>query len=538
MQVQTGGIPGATKVSVWSVSETALRSAAGLAPQPDRHRTLPDRYLTLQQAYDGLPPSKQRAAFTRYGTFDAAIDAADVPLPRGSAEIHLFAVTAVNAAGVESAWPGSHAGLQAAAAPQLVQPTVPELSAAPHLGTGAVDLTVSARCPLAITAFEVYATRVAAAAADVGSMGPPLQVVSVAGPPVDDGAPGGPLASAAVSGLAVAEDWRPLLIRAVAVPAAVNDATGTYGARSRAAPVASVTVPPSTPPDLSALTVAGWGATDTGISVQFSSSALAAVTPYGPHMLAVTARDTAAAATDPPLYASGQQALAAIPIDTGTPPAAADAGVLVRGDRTGGRTPYGAWFVRGDLNAVVGIEVVLTDPLGRVSVRNYQVPAGLLDPPTVTIVSTQVVAGLLVVQFSTDAPASDTTGPYTLDVTAAKQRIFPPFLAPVQFEPLAGGGGPITPPIIPTPPVAPSPIPIPFPPIPMVLHAQFALPDIRPAGTGPPQPVDIDAVRDGSAGGITTYTVAARMTPPAVVTITITTPRELAGSARATLTGF
>lgn len=552
VQVQTGGIPGAVKVAVWSVSETALRSAAGLDPHPDRHLTLPDRYLNLQQAYDGLPPSKQRAAFTRYGTFDAPVDEADVPLPRGSAEIHLFAVTAVNAAGVESAWPGSHAGLQAAAAPRLVRPTVPELSASPHLGTGAVDLTVSARCPLAITAFEIYATRVAAAATDVGSMGPPLQVVSVAGLPVDDGAPGGPLASVAVSGLTVTEDWRPLLIRAVAVPAPVDDATGTYGARSPASPVASVTVPPSTPPDLSALTVAGWGATDTGIAVQFSSSALVATTPYGPHMLAVTARNTAAAAGDPPLYASGQQPLAAIPVDTGTPPAGADAGALVRGNRTGGRTPYGAWFVRADLNAVIGIEVVLTDPLGRVSVRNYQVPAGLLDPPTVTIVSTQVVAGLLVVQFSTDAPASDTTGPYTLDVTAAKQRIFVPPMTPARFGSLAGGEGPIPPPIIPAapggparpapvpPPVAPSPIPIPLPPIPLptVLHARFSLPDIRAAATGPPLPVDIDAVRDGSAAGITTYTVAARMTPPAVVTLTITTPRGLTGSARATLAGI
>jgi hypothetical protein len=558
VQIQTGGIPGALKVTVWSVSEAALRSAAGLDPQPDRHLTLPDRYLNLQQAYDSLPPSKQRAAFTRYGTFDAPIDEVDVPLPRGSAEIHLFAVTAVNAAGVESAWPGSHAGLQAAAAPQLVRPTVPELSASPHLGTGAVDLTVSARCPLAITAFELYATRVAAAATDVGSMGPPLQVIPVAGPPVDDGAPGGPLASAAFSGLTVTEDWRPLLIRAVAVPAPVDNATGTYGARSSASPVASVTVPPSTPPDLSALTVAGWGPTDNGISVQFSSSALVAATPYGPHMLAVTARDIAAAVTDPPLYASGQQPLAAIPIDTGTPPAGADAGVLVRGNRTAGRTPYGAWFVRADLNTVVGIEVVLTDPLGRVSVRNYQVPAGLLDPPTVTIVSTQAVAGLLVVQFSTDAPASDTTGPYTLDVTAAKQRIFIPPVTPAPFGPLAGGGGPIPSPDIPArpggpggpagpvgrtpvpPPAAPSPIPIPFPPIPLptVLHAQFSLPDIRAAGSGPPLPVDIDAVRDGSAAGITTYTVAARMTPPAVVTLTITTPRGLTGSARATLTGI
>ena len=501
VRVQTGGIAGAATVTLWSVTETALRAAAGLDPHPDRHLTLPDRYLGLQQAYDGLPASRRRAVFTRYATYDPSLAEVDVTLPRGSTQIHLFAVTAVNAAGVESAWPGSHAGLQAGAAPRLVRPTAPELSAAPHLGAGAVDITVSARCPLPITAFEIYATRVAAAAVDAGSMGPPLQVVPVAVPPADDGAPGGPLASVSVAPIAVTEDWRPLHLRAVAVPARVDDATGTYGARSAASPVACVTVVPSTAPDLSALTVNGWGPVDTGISVLFASAAPLAATPYGPHLLAVTARNAAAPA-DPPLFAS-RQPLPAISRDTGTPPAGAAAGVLVRGDRSAGSTPYGAWFTRPDLSVVLAIEVVLTDPLGRVSVRNYQVPDGLLDPPTVSIDNAQPVAGLLVVRFSTDAPASDSTGPYTLDVTAARRRVFPPFP--------------------------------PFPPPPVVLHARFSLPDIRAAGTGPPQPVDIDAVRDGSAGGITSYTVAARMAPPAVVTLTVTTPRGLTGTARATL---
>jgi hypothetical protein len=547
VQVQTGGIAGATKVTVWAVSEAAVRPAAGLDPHPDRHLTLSDRYQQLQDAYDALPTSKKRAVFTRYGTFDAPIDEVDVALPRGSSEIHLFAVTAVNAAGVESAWPASHAGIQAAAAPLVIRPTVPELTASPHLGAAALDLTMSARCVLAVAAFEIYATRVPDAAVDVGSMGAPLQVVAVGGPPVDDGAPGGSLATVSVPGLPITEDWRPLLIRAVAVPIPVDGATGTYGARSSASPVASVSVPPSTPPDLSGLTVDGWGATDTGISVAFSSSAPIASTVYGPHILAVTARDIAAADSDPPLFFA-REALAAIPIDTDAPPAGADAGVLVRGNRSGGRTPYGAWFVRPGLDTVVAIEVVLTDPLGRVSVRNYQVPAGLLDPPTVNILGTQIVGEMLVVQFSTDAPASDATGPYTLDVTAAKQRLFPPLVTRIPIGPSSGFTGAIQPPIHPTsppsspeatpPPTALSPITIPFPPTPprTVLQAHFSLPDVRSAGTGSPAPLDVDAVRDGSDGGITTYTVAARMTPPASVTIAITTPEGLVGSARVTFT--
>jgi hypothetical protein len=410
---------------------------------------------------------------------------------------------------------------------------VPELSAAPHLGAGAVDLTVSARCSLPITTFEIHATRVAGAATDVGSMGGPLQVVSVTDPPVEDGAPGGSLWTASVSGLPVAEDWRALLIRAVAVPAAADGDTGTYGARSAASPVASVSVPPSAPPDLSALTVDGWGAGDAGVSVQFDSSAPMVVTPYGPHVLTVTARDGAAAASDPPLF-SARGPLAAIPIDPTTPPGGADAGVLVRGNRTGGRTPYAAWFVRPNLDTVVAIEVVLSDPLGRVSVRNYQVPSGLLDPPTVTILDARALAGFLLVRFATDAPASDSTGPYTLDVTAAQQRILWPHVPFGRIDlPITDALTPPVPHVGPISPFLPMP---PFPPR-VVLHAQFSLPDFRTAALDPLQPVDIDAVREGTDGGITTYAVSARMVPPAVVTLAVTTPRGLVGTARATLPG-
>ena len=54
---------------------------------------------------------------------------ADVTLPKGSTDIHLFTVTTQSETGIESPWPGpaptGHIHLQAATAPRLRRPTPP-----------------------------------------------------------------------------------------------------------------------------------------------------------------------------------------------------------------------------------------------------------------------------------------------------------------------------------------------------------------------------------------------------------------------------
>ena len=500
--VDTSGVLGAVSVTVWTASEARLRTAVGEPADLPTGLTLPQRYLALQNAYDSLTGSAQRAPFTRYGTYPAGTASVDVLLPRGTREISLFAVTAVNAAGVESAWPTSHAALQAATAPRTVAPTMPILSAA-FDDAGAVSVTLAARCELPIVAFELYATRLADAATDVATMGPPLQVITVPPAAADpsDVAPG-PLSTVTVSGLAVAADWRPLRLRAVAVAAPDGD-TGSYGVRSPASPVAVLASPPSTPPDLSALTLHGWGTDGTGVRVLFTSAL-----PLDVGTVRVTAGSFDGGGT--------LTQLPQVALPPASPPAGASTGTVVRGVRTAGVTAYEAWFSRASDANAVEVEVVLRDALGRVSVRSATVPAGAIDPPRITVLSISVAAPYVLVRWTTDTPPDDGSGPCVLDVVGSSTRIFGPFALKAAHE-LSGS------------------IRIPFPPPRrIVVSGTFAMPSIRDAAVSPLQPIAVDVVHD-EQDGRTVYTTAVRVPAPASVTLTMTTPAGQVGSARASV---
>ncbi len=511
VHVSTAGVVGAASVTVWSVAESRLRRAANLPEQADRHDTLPQRYAALKAAYDGLDAATRRAVFTRYATYPAGTDGVDVTLPRGSQDITFYAVTAVNAAGVESAWPASSAGLQAAAGPRTVAPTMPIVSAELAADGMSAAITLSARCALPIASFELHATRVTAAASGVASMGPPVLVVSVPpGTPDPEPHPPGPLATITVPAFPVVPDWRPLRLRAVAVAARTDDDTGTYGVRSVASPVAVLANPPSVAPDLSALTIHGWGTDDTGIRVEFTSALPPSV---GTVTVQVTAAGTPVYTTSAALPDLARVDLAAVDLPDATPPTGAATGVLVAGDRSAGVTPYEAWFTRPSAGTALDVEVVLRDARGRVSVRHATVAAGAIDPPRITVLTSRVAAPYLLATWTTDTPADDGTGPCVLTVSGSGGRIFRPLLA------LGVGGGRL--------PIRP---PFPFPPPRVSVSQSFPMTAIRDA-TSPLMPVGVDVVKTVS-GGKTTYTAAVRVPAPGSMTLSIATPDGQVGSAR------
>ena len=124
-------IPGGADVAtvvVWEALQTAIRAAALLAPRAPDGQLPGWRLADLRTAYDGLTPARRRSAFRNYSSFPDISRDTDLPLPKGSTDIHLFAVTTVTSTGVESPWPGgtpAHEQLQAVMAPRLRSPAAP-----------------------------------------------------------------------------------------------------------------------------------------------------------------------------------------------------------------------------------------------------------------------------------------------------------------------------------------------------------------------------------------------------------------------------
>jgi hypothetical protein len=387
VEVPLPSVPGASRIILWTLAETTLLPAALTAPFGQPAPSLADRYAVLRRAVNDAGGARRR--FTRVRELSAGTTRVDVPLPRGSREIHLFAVTAVNPANVESAWPSNAEGMWAAVAPEVVVPSPPVVTAL--IGkAGDVTVTVTARSVLQVASMPLHATRSWEGARDVGSMGPPLAapIPSVAAdpPPVPD-TPTHPAGSRWEASVVLprvqVEGWRGLHLRAVARPVPSDPERGLLGADSAPSEVVTVTVPPLGTPDLSALTAATWGSPPDGVVVRFDCAAPLGTSPWGPHTLA-------ARAVGPDLLVDLPEApVGMIPVDGAEPPATAvSAPLLVRtGPAVGGRFPFALWFRRPDRNRPVDVTVRLSDPLGGVSVDTLTVPpVSALLPPTITTI--------------------------------------------------------------------------------------------------------------------------------------------------------
>ena len=414
------GGTGVRSCIVWECSETALRQHAGLparAPETDSPGV---RLAALWAAYDGLTPTKQRAAFRRLLTLPGAARDADVTLPKGSTDIHLFTVTTQSETGIESPWPGpaatGHIHLQAATAPRLRRPTPPlaRVSVATD-GTVTARLFSASRVPVA--RFLLYATRSESAARDHESMGPPMAdipVVLPAGGP--DPVTGAPVYEATWTGTLPAS-WDPWLVRVVAKPVDTVPVQAVRGQPSAASEVVSVLVPPTGGPDLDPLVGARWGADNRGIVVTSATSGVARVTASGVFRLGGVADGTTLALTDLP----------ALPETPGTtaPAGATAAPVLERGPRVAHRTPLRVWLRTADATAPATVTLRLLDPLGRAVERTVTVPGFVPTPAySLTVVRTSTTPTGVLLAVGCDAPTGAAAG-IVLAVQGISRRFDP-----------------------------------------------------------------------------------------------------------------
>ena len=388
---------------VWEVSETALRQRAGL-PRVSETDSPGVRLAALWAAYDAMTPVAQRAAFRRLVELPGTARDADITLPKGSTDIHLFTVTTQSMTGIESPWPGpaatGHLHLQAAIAPRLRRPAPPLVR--PEIGAGgAVTARLYAASPVPVARFLVFATRSEPAARDRESMGPAVATIPVvAGPVANDPVTNTPIYEATQS-LTLPPSWEPWLLRAVAEPVDTVPVEGVRGVPSNASDIVSFTLAPTGPPELGALVATRMGADHRTILVRTATTAPTRALAGGvaAHRISATVDGVVAVLTDLPDLP--QTDLSAAPSGLGTNP------VLQRGERALGRSPVGVWVRTAAAADPAEVTVTLVDPLGRRTERTLTVP-GYAGPPaySLTVPTWTRKPGGVLLAIDTDAPAT------------------------------------------------------------------------------------------------------------------------------------
>lgn len=451
--------------TIWECSESALLQRAGRPLRSDTDAP-GVRLAALWALYDSMSATDRRAAFRRLREVDAADGtSADVALPKGSTDIHLFTVTTQSMTGIESDWPSGggapHLHLQAAIAPRLRRPAKPIARPSVHDdGTVQVDLISASMIPVA--RFDIYATRSFEAARNRESMGP--AVASATG--VDSGAKDpltqSPIYTATWTGTLPAA-WDEWYVRAVAKPVDTLPVEAVRGLTSDASEVSTLLVPPGGPPDLDVLTSEVWAPSHRGVVVRSSTSAPPRSTPLGSHRLIWTVGTEAA-------EGSALEAITQV-ADLTTAPAGTDTGTIPeRGARAAGRTPLALWFTRPVAADPIDVKLRLVDPLGRATERTITVP-GWVPPPPYSVTLGPIIArtGGVFVGLDTDASRAPSAG-VLLHVSVLKRtKPWPPIPWPPgpqlpQLKPTIPPGpvppGPVPAGPVPAGPVPPGPIPM------------------------------------------------------------------------------
>ncbi len=361
-----------------------------LDTQPLPSTSLSKRLTALKAAFAANP---DRNNFTR--VTDALIreTSLDVTLPRGSRVIHVWVVLPVSHGGAEAPWPtGADAGdqLMAYAAPQIAAPAPPTLEVRQiSSATGfAARLRIGTRGSAGARPrrIDLYRTRVADAARQPDSMGPPIAQISAttgswtvvaAGEAPDrwidsvqgiDTPPG---------------SWNPVWYRAVAW-ADDDPVHGLLKGRSRPSPAVSVVVAPHTPPMLTPLLPSWPGGGLGDVQLDFSTDAPIVRTFLGDHKMQVEVRKKGEAAAllseTMPISHVAESAPA-----TGT-------GLWRIADGT--EQNYRLIVRRPDMNSEVSVIVRIIDPITRMSEQIYRIAAGSILPlPVISSIDGFSIAG-------------------------------------------------------------------------------------------------------------------------------------------------
>jgi hypothetical protein len=357
--------PGDTSVkgyALYEATETALLSAFG-QQGPDTAAPFTVRLAALR----GLDLPSKRAVFRRVRE-DLILPTMpttsfEVALPRGSAVMHLYAVTAMSHNQVESSWPANSKQFIAVATPRLVVPAAPavEATALPTAAPPRVRLRLWPGRGPAPSRIDIYRTTKEALAASADEMGPRVGSVTVNG-----------AAELTFDDVVAPTGWRRLGYRAVAW-AADDDPAGRVGARSSASAVVSALLPPAEPPTVTDLSTNGVGSTDAECLVSWRSDTPVPPTPLGPHWVVVETTDEV-----------GNSSLARLEGRLDTLPTVADLASLPSADPdhraifrfegVGATTQYAAWVPRPDPDESFHLTVKLIDPLSRTGRAETEVP--------------------------------------------------------------------------------------------------------------------------------------------------------------------
>ncbi|GAA4012905.1 hypothetical protein [Actimicrobium antarcticum] len=379
---------GAVGYFVYHSTESAILGAVSAAggtttpPAPDPTRTYTERLAVLRGL---LAIDTHRHVFTRLNTEALKVTTTDLILPRGTREIHLYTMVAVNAGNIESAWPTAAEAeerILAIAAAGIVSPAAPRLEIRrvdrpAGLPKFAVHVDLTSQPGAAVSRYELYRTRVEAAAMQLDTMGPPVATIAAtAGSWTVTPHPADPAALDSASGTDNPDgSWKKLWYRAVAW-AHKDDDRALLPGRSPPSNAMSLVIPPDGPPNLSAISAEWSGGPLQDVLLHFTSSAPIAVTALGPHKLGVTAAvlNGPSKATQATLLQTLQTLDA---IDTVAP-----AGTGLWRDSLLPAVParYAVLLKRGSVDDQIGCIVRLADPLGRMTEQSITIAAGPVDP--------------------------------------------------------------------------------------------------------------------------------------------------------------
>jgi hypothetical protein len=436
--------PGATGYFIYESDETQILKANGL-PDATPDQTLDGRLLAIENAFNANP---SRREFTRLNSTAIQATSADVTIPRGSTAIHVYVVLGRSAGQVESDWPkgpSAKDSLIAVAAPHVMNPAPPMLEVQSYLDKAAIPPAYKARISISTRPgpkarkLDLHRVRVDDAARELDTMGPPLLRLEASGggwsvtSPLDmDGLP---YVTTATGTDAPSGSWRRVWYRATAWTK-LDPTRGGLPGRSSASTAAWVVIPPSDPPQISALTT-GAGPAPPDVVIQWTSASPLKKTPIGPHAMSARANLVGAPAKTDPLLTVDS------PLDRLPTTMPSGSGVWISGT-TAGITSYRAIVRRAAITDPVRFVVRITDPLGRTGERLLTIAPGPVDPaPDLTDISVHKITvpppPKVVLEFASTVPlVAPLDGPYKIRVTVfTAGPVFPPH-PPIAVEMAAG----------------------------------------------------------------------------------------------------
>jgi hypothetical protein len=443
--LQWPAAPGAVGYFAYTCSETDLLEACGRG-DPSFADTLSDRLNNLRDAFRENPT---RRVFTRVNATPVTETSLAITLPRGTKDIHLFVVLGLSAGQIESAWPDMSDPNRrkrpiAYAAPHAVAPNPPtievvrrtDVSVTPTAYQAAFRL--SARPGVTVGRIDLYRTRVAEAAIDVDTMGPPVASISgssvtVTVTPTVSSNRGEAQPLGRVDGIdPVPGSWKPVYYRAVAW-AADDPTRGQYGGRSQPSTIRQLVVPPAGNPDLAPLIVTTPVDGTPHVRVDTVTGVPVAPTPLGPHRVEAEVIVTHDDGTSEPLFRyPAPPALGTAPDgDFDHCPQSApapNASGLWRDLSSGTSTNLHLQIARAAFTDQLAVRLRVTDPLGRLTEQVVTVPpTDPVIPPDITNVNIFNIAGRgWLLTFETSVPDDVAgMGPYRVHIALSELAPLP-----------------------------------------------------------------------------------------------------------------